>query len=93
MLSQMSPAGFLIVSVCAGAPFALPDTTVAKADVPYAIGPMIVSAAFSVVLAPLLLALLLALLPGAGALTIDSIGIAKILLFSQITPPRSCARL
>lgn len=70
----------------------MPDTTVAKADVSYAIGPMIVSAAFSVVLAPLLLALLLALLPGAGTLTIDSIGIAKILLFSQHTP-RSCARL
>ena len=50
---SMSPAGFLIVSVCAGAPFAVPGTTVVKADVPDAIGPMIVSAAFSVVLAPL----------------------------------------
>ena len=40
-------------------------------------------------LAPLLLALLLALLPGAGILTIDSIGIAKILLFSQSSVLRS----
>jgi bile acid:Na+ symporter, BASS family len=77
-------AGFLIASVRAGAPFAVPGRTIAKGDVPYAIGLMIVLAALSVVLAPLLLALLLARLPGAGTLTIDYIGIAKILLFSQI---------
>jgi bile acid:Na+ symporter, BASS family len=79
-------AGFLIVSVCAGAPIAAPGTTVAKGDVPYAVGLMIVSAVLSVVLAPLLLALLLARLPGAGSLTIDYIGISKTLLFSQIIP-------
>ena len=49
-------AGFLIVSVCAGAPFSVPGTTVAKGDVPYAVDLMIVSAILSVVLAPLLLA-------------------------------------
>jgi BASS family bile acid:Na+ symporter len=47
---------------------------------------MIISACLSVVLAPLLLALLLARLPGASSLTIDYIGIAKTLLFSQIIP-------
>jgi predicted Na+-dependent transporter len=47
---------------------------------------MVVSAALSVVLAPLLLALLLARLPGAGSLTIDYLGIAKTLLLSQIIP-------
>jgi bile acid:Na+ symporter, BASS family len=82
----MVAAGFLIVSVCAGAPFAVPGTTIAKGDVPYAIGLMVVSAALSVVLAPLLLSLLLARLPGAGSLTIDYVGIAETLLFSQIIP-------
>ena len=79
-------AGFLIVSVCAGAPFAVPGTMIAKGDVPYAIGLMVVLATLSVVLAPLLLALLLARLPGAGSLTIDYFGIAKTLLLSQIIP-------
>lgn len=78
--------GFLIVSVCAGAPFSVPGTTAAKGDVPYAVDLMIVSACLSVVLAPLLLALLLSRLPGAGSLTIDYLGIAKTLLFSQIVP-------
>ncbi|MCK1278348.1 bile acid:sodium symporter [Bradyrhizobium sp. 61] len=79
-------AGFLIVSVCAGAPFSVPGTTVAKGDVPYAVDLMIISAALSAILAPLLLALLLARLPGAGSLTIDYFGIAKTLLISQIIP-------
>jgi predicted Na+-dependent transporter len=63
--------------VSAGAPFAVPGTTIAKGGVPYAIGLMVVSAALSVVLTPLLLALLLARLPGASSLTIDCVGIAK----------------
>jgi bile acid:Na+ symporter, BASS family len=79
-------AGFLIVSVCAGAPFSVPGTAVAKGDVPYAVDLMIVSAVLSVILAPLLLALLLARLPGAGSLTIDYLGIVKTLLLSQIIP-------
>lgn len=82
----MASVGFLVVAVCAGAPFSVPGTTVAKGDVPVAIGLMTISAALSVVLAPLLLKLLLSRLPGAGELHIDYLGILIVLLFSQIVP-------
>ena len=78
--------GFLIVSVCAGAPFAVPGTTIARGDVPYAIGLMVVSVVLSVVLSPLFLSFLLGRLPGTGDLTIDYLTISLILFFSQILP-------
>jgi BASS family bile acid:Na+ symporter len=78
--------GFLIVSVCAGAPFSVPGTTVARGDVPYAIGLMIVSVVLSVVLSPLLLGFLLARLPGTSHVAIDYLESSMALFFSQILP-------
>src|SRR5262245_12622234 len=46
-------AGVLIMAVCPGAPFALPGTTVARGDVPFAVGLMVANAVLSVILAPL----------------------------------------
>src|SRR4051794_34452375 len=57
----MVAAGFLILAVCPGAPFGPPLTAVARGNVAVAVGLMVVLAASSAVLAPLLLAALLPL--------------------------------
>jgi BASS family bile acid:Na+ symporter len=64
-------AGFLIMSACPGANLGPPCTTMAKGDLPSAISMMIAFAALSPLLAPALLLVLLAGIPGGQGLHID----------------------
>src|SRR5438045_1970050 len=59
--SPMVAAGFLIVAVCPGAPYAAPFTALARGNVVAATGLMVILAASSAMAAPLLLRFLLAL--------------------------------
>src|SRR6185436_16566851 len=56
----MIAAGFLILAVCPGAPVGPLYAAIAKADVPSAIGLMVILSGSSAILSPLLLATLLA---------------------------------
>lgn len=82
----MVAAGFLILAVCPGAPFGPPLTALAKGDVAVSVGLMGVLAASSALLAPLLLALLLPLVAGGEALSIDAGKIVTTLLVTQLVP-------
>jgi bile acid:Na+ symporter, BASS family len=84
--APMVSAGFLILAVCPGAPVGPPFATVAKGDVAYASGQMVILAATSAVLSPVLLGLLLARLLPANGLVVDSLAIARTLVISQILP-------
>jgi BASS family bile acid:Na+ symporter len=82
----MVSAGFLILAVCPGAPVGPPFAAVARGDVAYASGQMVILAAVSAVLSPALLGLLLGrLLPG-GGLRVDYLPIVQTLAVSQILP-------
>jgi BASS family bile acid:Na+ symporter len=79
-------AGFLILAVCPGAPVGPPFAAVARGDVAYASGQMVILAALSAVLSPALLGLLLARLLPAGGLQVDYLAIVQTLAISQILP-------
>jgi BASS family bile acid:Na+ symporter len=80
-------AGFLILAVCPGAPYAPSCTSVAKGNVGLAVGLMVILAGSSVVLSPLLLHELLGRVSGGTAgLTIDSGRIVRTLLMTQLVP-------
>jgi bile acid:Na+ symporter, BASS family len=82
----MVAAGFLILAVCPGAPVGPPFAAVARGDVAYANGQMVLLAAVSAVLSPALLGLLLARLLPAGGLRVDYLAIIQTLAVSQILP-------
>jgi BASS family bile acid:Na+ symporter len=82
----LAAVGFLILAVCPGAPLGPPLTVLAKGDVAFAIGLMVLLAALSVVLTPLLLALLLSQLFPELSLQIDVLHIGKTLLLVQLLP-------
>src|SRR5436190_860921 len=67
----MVAAGFFILAVCPGAPFAPACTALARGSVPVAVGLMVILAASSALLAPLLLLILLPLLAGDQPLQVD----------------------
>lgn len=78
--------GFLILAVCPGAPVGPPFAALAKGDVPYAIGQMVILAGLSWFLSPALLSILLPrLIPGSD-LRIDYLAIARTLLIAQMLP-------
>src|SRR5262249_15289098 len=67
LLFQAQPmvaAGFLILAVCPGAPYGPPCTALARGPVSVAVGLMVLMAASSALLAPLLLHLLLPVTSG-----------------------------
>src|SRR5438132_10533424 len=64
----MAAAGFLVLAVCPGAPFGPGCTALAKGNVAVAVGLMIILAASSALVAPLLLVLLLPLMQGDASL-------------------------
>jgi len=79
-------AGFLILAVCPGAPLGPPFAAVARGDVAYASGQMVLLAGVSALLSPALLGLFLArILPAAG-LQVDYLAIVRTLAVSQILP-------
>jgi bile acid:Na+ symporter, BASS family len=82
----MVSVGFLILAVCPGAPMGPPFAAVAKGDVPYATGQMVILAGLSALLSPILLAVLLARLLPASEMRIDYSAIVGTLLVSQLLP-------
>ncbi len=82
----MVSVGFLILAACPGAPVGPPFVAVAKGDVPFAIGQMVVLAGLSAVLSPLLLSVLLGRFLPASHLDIDYFGIVRSLLVGQMLP-------
>jgi bile acid:Na+ symporter, BASS family len=80
-------AGFLTLAVCPGAPVGPPFVAVARGDVPYATGLMVLLAGLSAILSPILLGVLLPWLSSAGGdLRIDYFAIVRTLLVSQMLP-------
>jgi BASS family bile acid:Na+ symporter len=79
-------AGFLILAVCPGAPVGPPFAALARGDVAYASGQMVLLAAASTLLSPALLDLLLARILPAGGLRVDYLAIVQTLAVSQILP-------
>ena len=88
-LFQASPIvalGFLLVSVCPGAPFAPALTAIAKGQVAVSVGLMVILAASSAVVAPLLLSSLSPLITHGANLKIDTVKIVTTLLMTQFIP-------
>jgi BASS family bile acid:Na+ symporter len=89
LLFQAAPmvaAGFLILAVCPGAPFGPPFARIARANVPTAVGLMVILAGSSAIIAPVLLAALLPWLSGGEAPRIGPIGLVGTLLITQLLP-------
>jgi BASS family bile acid:Na+ symporter len=82
----MVAVGFLVVSVCPGAPYAPPFTAIARGDVARAVGLMVILAGSSAILAPLLLRFLLPFAAGDAPTTIDAAGIVRTLALVQFLP-------
>jgi BASS family bile acid:Na+ symporter len=82
----MVAAGFLILAVCPGAPYGPPLTAIAKGNVAVAVGLMVMLAASSAVLAPILLHFLVPLLSSNKTLEVDALKIVGTLLMTQLVP-------
>jgi predicted Na+-dependent transporter len=78
--------GFLILAVCPGAPYGPPFTAIAKGNVAVAVGLMLLLAASSALLAPVLLHLLLPLAAGGESLTVSAAAVLGTLLVTQLLP-------
>jgi BASS family bile acid:Na+ symporter len=79
-------AGFLIAAVCPGAPYGPPFTRMAGGNVVIAVGLMVILAASSAFMAPLLLRLLLPLTSGNQPLQINAVQMVGTLFVSQLLP-------
>jgi bile acid:Na+ symporter, BASS family len=79
-------AGFLIAAVCPGAPFGPPFTAMAKGNVVVAIGLMVILAASSALIAPLLLRLLIPIACGNQVVDINAGKMIAILFGAQLFP-------
>jgi BASS family bile acid:Na+ symporter len=84
--SPMVAAGFLIAAVCPGAPYAPPFTSMAKGNVTVSVGLMVVLAASSAIVAPLLLGFLLPFIAGNTPMKIDVFKMISTLLGAQLLP-------
>jgi ACR3 family arsenite efflux pump ArsB len=82
----MVAAGFLMAAVCPGAPYGPPFTAMAKGNEPVAVGLMVILAASSAIVAPLLLFLLLPLVAGSEDLRVNAAKIVTNLLVCQLLP-------
>jgi bile acid:Na+ symporter, BASS family len=82
----MVSAGFFVLAVCPGAPIGPPITAIAKGNVPWAIGVMVILAGLSAFLSPALLSVLLARAAPDGDVHIDYLAIVRTLLITQILP-------
>ncbi len=89
LLFQAQPlvaAGFLIAAVCPGAPYGPPFTSLAGGNVVIAVGLMVLLAASSALLAPLLLQFLLPVMAGDQPLQVNAVKMVTTLLFAQLLP-------
>jgi BASS family bile acid:Na+ symporter len=84
--SPMVAAGFLVLAVCPGAPFGPPFAGIARADVPAAVGLMVILAGSSAIVSPIMLHVLLPSVSGGDAPHIDLIGMVGALLVTQLLP-------
>jgi bile acid:Na+ symporter, BASS family len=82
----MVAAGFLVLAVCPGAPFGPPFARIAHADVPAAVGLMVILAGSSAVVSPLLLSVLLPWLSGSEAPQVAPLALVGTLLITQLVP-------
>jgi BASS family bile acid:Na+ symporter len=82
----MVSVGFFVLAVCPGAPVGPPITAVAKGNVPWAIGVMVILAGLCAFLSPALLGMCLTRLVPAGDFHIDYLVIARTLLITQMLP-------
>jgi bile acid:Na+ symporter, BASS family len=85
-VSPAIAAGFLILAVCPGAPFGPPFVGIARANVSMAVGLMVVLAASSAIVSPVLLLVLLPWVSGGEAPRIDLIAMVGALLVTQLLP-------
>ena len=84
--NPMVAAGFLVAAVCPGAPYGPPFTVMAKGNATLAVGLMVILAASSAIIAPLLLRFLLPLVAGNTALNINVFKMVGTLLGAQLLP-------
>lgn len=82
----MVSAGFLILAVCPGAPIGPMATKIAKGNVPWSVGMMVILAGLSAVLSPALLSLLLTRLTPDSDIRIDYLAIVRTLAVAQLLP-------
>lgn len=82
----MVSAGFLILAACPGAPIGPPITGIARGDVPWSIGMMLILAGLSALLSPALLSVLLAGIASEIEFHIDYMAIVRVLLITQLLP-------
>jgi BASS family bile acid:Na+ symporter len=78
--------GFLVVAACPGAPFGPPLTGLARGNVVLSVGLMVILAASSALVAPVLLYLLLPLTSGGQEVEIDASKMIGTLLIAQLLP-------
>jgi|GEM_PF-548867 len=83
---ELVAAGFLLLAVCPGAPFAPQIARLARGDISTAIGMMVILAISSVIMAPLALYVLLPLLLENAPLTFDPVRLVSNLLMLQFLP-------
>src|SRR5262249_30704520 len=84
--NPMVAAGFLVLAVCPGAPYGPPFVGIARANVPEAVGLMVILAGSSAVVSPLLLKVLLPLVASGEAARIDPLGMMSALVITQLLP-------
>jgi len=84
--APMVAAGFLVLAVCPGAPFGPPFAGIARADVPAAVGLMVILAGSSAIISPALLTVLLPWLSGGEAPRVDVVRMLSALLVTQLLP-------
>ena len=82
----MVSVGFLILASCPGAPVGPPITAIARGDVTWAVGMMLILAGFSALVTPALLSVLLPWVAPATDLHMNYPGIVRILLITQLLP-------
>jgi BASS family bile acid:Na+ symporter len=78
--------GFLIAICFSGAPMGPPFTGLAKGDLPFSIGLMVILAALTPLISPAVLSLLLGLMPARVGVGINYLDIIKTILVGQFLP-------
>jgi BASS family bile acid:Na+ symporter len=89
LLFQANPlvaAGFLVLAVCPGAPFAPPFTAIARGNVPASVGLMVILAGSSAIISPPLLSVLLPWMTEGATVRVDPVGLVATLLITQLLP-------
>jgi BASS family bile acid:Na+ symporter len=81
-------AGFLILAACPGAPVGPPITALARGNVPWSVGMMLVLGGLSAPISPAMLGVLLARVAPESNLHIDYPAIVRTLLITQLLPWR-----